>query len=177
MSQQRIYEAVRFALSRLDDLPLWKSIVINRRKPHTYRAFTMWGETRICLHRFEPCEPEDSFPHPHPWPSSMLVLDGTYEMLVGHPVDRKSGEPDDVIRLWLGPGSIYEMSERQTWHQVIPRTRCFSLMINEPYWDEPHSRSPRTAGKGLVEMPGSELESHLRDFRRLLERHAGPARS
>jgi hypothetical protein len=168
MSQSQLHDAVRFSLGQLDDPAAWTSIVIDRRKPHTYRAFTMWGETRICLHRFEPCEPDDSFPHPHPWPSSMLILDGTYEMRVGHTPDLESGEPAEVIRLSLGRGSIYEMNERQTWHQVIPRTRCFSLMINGPYWEDAHRRAPRTAGKGLQAMSDSDLLSHLEQFRILL---------
>jgi len=173
MSKAQLHDAVRYALTRLDDPDAWTSVVIDRRKPHTFRAFTLWDETRICLHRFEPCEAEDSFPHRHPWPSSMLILHGTYEMRVGHTPDLESGEPAEVIRLSLGRGSIYEMNERQTWHQVIPRTRCYSLMINGPYWDEAHRRAPRTAGKGLVEMTSEELQSHLADFRELLEPHAG----
>lgn len=39
----------------------WKSLVINRRKPHTYRAFRMFGENRVCLHMFKPCEAKDCF--------------------------------------------------------------------------------------------------------------------
>ena len=54
----------------------WDSLIVNRRKPHTYRAFTFDGDLRICLHRFEPCEASEAFMHPHPWPGAFLVLDG-----------------------------------------------------------------------------------------------------
>ncbi|MBM82245.1 MAG: hypothetical protein CMJ78_16895 [Planctomycetaceae bacterium] len=71
-----IHQAAEIPYAAATDPSRWGSIVINKRKPHTYRAFLEHDEHRICLHRFDACEPEDSFPHPHPWASSMLILSG-----------------------------------------------------------------------------------------------------
>lgn len=154
-------EAVNIALTATDDPGRWGSIVINKRKPHTYRAFLPHEDSRICLHRFEPCEPEDSFAHPHPWPSSMLILSGEYAMRVGHTPDLESGEPSPVIELQLSAGSIYHMHDRHTWHQVVPRTTCYSLMVNGPRWEQAHRRAPSTSGKGLEPMSEDVLREHL----------------
>jgi hypothetical protein len=163
-----IQQAAEIAFEAAADAALWGSIVINKRKPHTYRSFIQQGDSRICFHRFEPCEPEDSFAHPHPWPSSMLILDGEYEMAVGHTPDLRSGEPSPVINVKLSAGSIYEMNDRHTWHQVIPRTRCYSLMVNGARWEDAHLRAPSTGGKGLDSMSGEELATHLAKCRELI---------
>lgn len=166
-----IEEAVDVAAKACIEPSLWRSIVINRRKPHTYRAFLQLGDSRICLHRFEACEPADSFAHPHPWPSAMLILSGEYEMVVGHTPDLSSTEPTEVIRLALSAGSIYHMRERQTWHQVIPRSTCYSLMVNGPRWDIAHQRAPSTTGKQLEPMDPKQLSEHLEACHRLLANH------
>jgi len=59
------------------------------------------GDSRICLHRFEHCEAADSIAHPHPWPSSMLILSGKYDMAVLRTEDLESAEPSPVIDLTL----------------------------------------------------------------------------
>ena len=166
-----IHEAVKLAYESSSDPSLWGSILINRRKPHTVRAFLQHEESRICLHRFEACEPADAFPHPHPWPSSMLVLSGVYDMVVSHTADLSSTEPAHVISLTLGPGSIYQMNDPHTWHQVIPRSECYSLMVNGPRWQQPHDSAPTTGGKGLNPLSDDELSKHLRTCRKLLGQH------
>ncbi len=163
-----IYEAAEIAFAAAVDPARWESIVINKRKPHTYRAFIHHEDTRICLHRFEPCRREDSFPHPHPWPSSMLILSGEYDMAVAHTSDLESAEPMHVIDLTLNAGSVYHMNDRHTWHQVIPRTQCYSLMINGPRWENAHNRAPSTGGKGLEAMPEHVLADHLAKSRELI---------
>jgi len=166
-----IHEAAEIAYTAAADPGRWGSIVINKRQPYTHRAFIQHGDTRICLHRFEACEPEDSFAHPHPWPSSMLILSGDYDMAVAHTADLISGDPSPVIRLSLGAGSIYHMNDRHTWHQVIPRTQCYSLMVNGPRWDDPHRRAPSTSGKGLETMSEDILNNHLAQCRELIGAH------
>lgn len=163
-----ILEAVEIASRSVADPKRWGSIVIDKRKPHTYRAFIQTGEDRICLHRFEACEAKDSFAHPHPWPSSMLVLSGTYDMAVAHTADLQSSEPSPVIDVTLSSGSIYHMLDRHTWHQVIPRTECYSLMVNGPRWSDAHRRAPSTSGKGLQPMSDELLRSHLAACGKLL---------
>jgi len=55
---------------------VWDSLIVNRRKPHTYRASRMYGDWRICLHRFDHCSEKQAFRHPHPWPGGFFVLGG-----------------------------------------------------------------------------------------------------
>ena len=163
-----IRQAAEIAFDAAADASCWGSIVINKRKPHTYRAFIQRDDMRICLHRFDACEPEDSFAHPHPWPSSMLILSGEYDMAVAHTPDLTSGEPSPVLNVTLSTGSIYHMNDRHTWHQVVPRTRCYSLMVNGPRWENAHRRAPSTSGKGLDPMPDDVLADHLEKSRELI---------
>jgi len=71
-----ICKSVQSVVRGEESLDEWGSLVINRRKPHTYRVFRQFGEYRVCLHRFESCSEEEAFPHPHPWPGAFLLLKG-----------------------------------------------------------------------------------------------------
>ncbi|MEC4802709.1 MAG: hypothetical protein SAJ12_00500 [Jaaginema sp. PMC 1079.18] len=161
-------QAIQIAFNHTTQPQLWQSLVINKRQPYTHRAFIQQGDTRICLHRFEPCSPDESFPHPHPWPATMLILSGVYDMAVFHTPDLKSRYPSPVLHLTLSAGSVYQMRDRHTWHQVIPRSECYSLMINGPRWEKPHRFAPTTRGKALKPMSEAALASHLAQFRQLL---------
>ncbi|MGK7943504.1 MAG: hypothetical protein AB4058_03455 [Microcystaceae cyanobacterium] len=165
-----IYQAATIALEATTNLNRWESIVINKRKPYTYRAFMMYKETRICLHRFEACEAHESFAHPHPWPSSMLILEGDYDMDLFFTSDLKSSELLPVINVSLSSGSIYHIKEQKTWHKVIPRTICYSLMINGSRWSYPHRYAPTTKGKGLKPMAETVLQDHLSKCQQLIKR-------
>jgi len=88
-------EAVIIAWDNIDDVDKWDSLIVNRREPHTYRAFMYVGEDRICLHRFASCNGSDVFRHPHPWPSRIWVLDGIYRMWMGSSPSLAE-EPQDV---------------------------------------------------------------------------------
>ena len=168
----KIREAVEIALDRLDDLSQWDSLVINRREPFTYRAFTFVGDDRICLHKFDPCSEDNAFMHPHPWPSEMMVLSGVYEMWVGHSKDLHS-KPDSVIDVTLSAGSIYKMHNELSWHSVRPLTTAYSIMINGLPWKDKHSKAPTTKGKDLDKFTQEELRSHLDDFRSKLKKEGG----
>ena len=60
------------------------------------------------------------------------------------------------------------MNDRHTWHQVIPRTQCYSLMVNGPRWEDPHRRAPSTRGKSLQPMADDVLANHLAKCRELI---------
>ena len=166
--QISLADAACVALDSIEQPELWQTLVIDRRKPITHRAWIMHGDTRICLHGFEPCQREEAFLHPHPWPSAMLVLDGSYDMHVGYAAAPESRQPDDVISLQLAAGSTYDMSVPGAWHKIVPRTRCYSLMINGPRWDTGPRFAPTTQGKDLGRMTSSQLNEHLVVFERLL---------
>lgn len=158
------------------DLSKWQSLVINRRRPVTHRAFIILDNgLRVCLHKFDPCAKEDAFFHPHPWPSAMIILDGCYKMWVGASsnllttLDRDS---DSVVELLLEPGSRYSMTNPLGWHAVQPLTTCYSIMVNDVPWtqEEVHLHAPTTKGKDLDRMDEFQLRNHLSMFRWFLER-------
>lgn len=143
----------------------WDSIVVNRRKPYTYRAFIFHGVYRICLHRFDPCEEHEAFFHRHPWDSRIWLLDGFYEMVVGH---CPMGEENPVPLLkteFYGEGSGYESFNPEFWHKVIPHTTCYSVMVNGP---RINAGAPTTDGKDLDKMSDLDLLAHLDRFKKLL---------
>jgi hypothetical protein len=150
------------------DFSRWDSLIINKRKPHTYRVFTMVGDLRVCLHRFEPCGPLECFKHPHPWPAAFLVLDGNYRHWIGHS-PTMDGEPLKVYEEILAPGTMYEITERQTWHSVQPLNMTYTIMVNGPPWEEQHSQTRTTKGKDLDKMDEEELKAHLDKISRLLD--------
>lgn len=162
----------------------WDSLVINRRKPHTYRAFCYpKGDLegiRICLHRFEPCSDNEAFLHPHPWPSAMRVLKGEYRMRVGFSPWRERPtvvvEPTMVMDTILAAGSSYVMEEPMAWHSVQPITTCWSVMVNgAPWGDKAHPAAPTTKGKDLEKMSPDDLDNHLRTVQVMLSQAMDPA--
>lgn len=145
----------------------WDSLIINKRKPHTYRIFRQFGEYRVCLHRFEPCSDEDCFAHPHPWPGAFLLLQGTYIHTVGYSPTLDS-DPTFFYREIVRPNTMYEIVHRNTWHKVQPVTTTWTIMINGKPWEEQHSSTRTTKGKDLEKMPEDELIAHLQKFKRLM---------
>lgn len=161
-----ILQKVRQALDT-NDLSMWDSLVINRRKPHTYRVFRQFGDYRVCLHRFEPCEESDAFPHPHPWPGAFLLLQGEYVHTIGGSADLES-EPEYYIREVVRPYSMYEIINPHTWHKVQPLQTTYTLMMNGEPWETQHNETRTTKGKDLLSMNEGSLWQHLNEFERLL---------
>ena len=158
----------------LDQPTKWDSLIVNRRKPHTYRAFyystpkdDLTEGTRLCLHRFDPCGAEDAFPHPHPWPGAFYVAEGSYLMHVGMS-SAPDKDPNNVVTTELKAGSSYAISSPLTWHSVQPLETCWSIMVNgEPFLKQ-HDSAPTTKGKDLDKMTSSQLTDHLWMFSNIL---------
>jgi hypothetical protein len=149
------------------NLEQWDSLVINKRKPYTYRAFMSYlyqgVDLRVCLHRFEPCGPDECFVHPHPWPGGFIMLAGEYVHRIGYSPDLDS-EPTMLFEEIVRPYSMYEITNKQTWHSVQPLKRCYTIMLNGPPWEEQHSHTRTTKGKDLDKFTESELTNHLSVF-------------
>jgi hypothetical protein len=152
----------------------WSSLIVNRRKPWTFRAFTdltIDGHScRICLHRFEVCDEEESFIHPHPWAGAFLILQGSYLMSVGFSQDRFS-KPESVMKVILAAGSRYTITNPLTWHSVTPLEECYTVMVNAAPWDKEtvaHTQIRTTKGKDLDSMSSDDLDAHFAKFRSLL---------
>lgn len=156
-------------LNLLNDRANWDSLIVNRRKPYTYRVFTHLDDHRICLHKFDPCDTHESFYHPHPWPGAFAILEGKYKMKVGRSSDR-TRPPKDVITTIMTKGSIYEIVEPLTWHSVIPLETSYTIMLNGQPWDKytAHESVVTTKGKDLDKMPEEELLVHLEKFKSLI---------
>lgn len=148
----------------------WDSLIVNKRKPHTYRVFTYLstGE-RICLHRFDECDDTESFIHPHPWPGAFVILEGGYEMSLWIS-DNREDMPHFVCNTVLNKGSSYEILNPLTWHGVTPLVTTYTVMMNGEPWgpDIAHTKVRTTAGKDLDKMPKEMLIDHLSKFQLLL---------
>jgi hypothetical protein len=96
----------------------WTGLHVDYHPPRVDRAWRPWhdGTHRIYLHRIHPCPPGAALFHPHPWPSAMRILSGSYEMALGYGVT----EPPFAARVIAGPGTAYEMTAPDAWHFVRP---------------------------------------------------------
>lgn len=147
---------------------IWDSLVINKRKPHTYRIFTMYNNIRICLHEFDECSTEESFAHPHAWPAAFTVLCGEYNLKIGrssNTLDR----PEKYHILNMAAESSYEMVDPLEWHAITPLRRTYTVMINGPNYENPHSMCRTTKGKDLEKLSEKEVQESLLLFSDLLK--------
>lgn len=167
-----IISAVQSALNA--DLNLIQSLKIDKREPNTMRYFFFLGEERICLHHFTKAADENCFPHGHSWLSQVVVMEGTYlhYMKDGVPLDVDATEDfkdGKITPTLLTAGASYSITSPHTWHKVVPKTDCYTLMINSKMWDEYNAHCKFTKGKELVEVPDDIKRAHLQKFLKLLE--------
>lgn len=116
----------------LKDLEGWQTLDITYEPPRVERLWRQFEEGyRVCLHRIHPCE--KALFHPHPWPSAIKILSGTYEMGVGYGLDQEI--PPEAATVYLTAGSYYEMIEPDGWHYVRPlREPSLSVMVTGLPW-------------------------------------------
>jgi hypothetical protein len=170
----KLHEALALLPSILANREAWDSLIVNRRKPYTYRVFTtLPNGLRLCLHKFDPCHTHEAFAHPHPWPGAFVILQGKYKMNVGYSCGgRQDSAPAEVTTLILNRHSSYEIINPLTWHSVIPLEPTYTVMVNDSPWDTEtvaHKDVRTTKGKDLDKMPEPELLEHLSIFQRLVE--------
>jgi hypothetical protein len=145
----------------------WDSLIINKRKPYTYRIFRQFGKYRVCLHKFDPCSFEEAFAHPHPWPGAFMVLSGRYLHSVGVAPDAFS-EPELVYQQEVGPYSPYCISNPLIWHSVQPLQTTYTIMVNGAPFENPHKAVRTTKGKDLKVMDDKDKCKLLAKFDDLL---------
>lgn len=124
----------------------WKTLDVLYEKPHVERLWQQVGEYRVALHRIHAEGADKALYHPHPWPSAVKILKGSYDMIVGHGKDN----PPIAASLYLNQGSSYEMIDPDGWHAVMPREVCYTLLVTGTPWDRP---SP---GTGIKHPPLSD---------------------
>lgn len=141
MKKGTMLEALAAAERRLPDLLLradaeWESLDVDYEPPRVERLWRFLEDgCRLYLHRIHPCE--RALFHPHPWPSAIKVLSGTYEMGLGS--SSTAEDPTEAATLMLTAGSSYEMIEPNGWHYVRPiGGPSLSLMITGAPWAPKH---------------------------------------
>lgn len=119
-------------LGLLIEEPGWNSLLIDYETPHVERLWKMVDGYRLCLHRIHPCE--KALYHPHPWPSAVHLLSGTYEMGIGY-AEPGATVPVEVARTIYHNGGVYEMIDPRGWHYVKPfNSPCYSIMVMGPLY-------------------------------------------
>jgi hypothetical protein len=149
----------------LQDEAGWSSLLVDYHPPTVERLWRRWGAYRIYLHRIHPCEEGEALFHPHPWPSAMRVLSGTYEMAVGYGPGETA--PPVAARMIVTGDFLYEMTDPDAWHFVRPLgDSTFSLMVTGKPWDRTAPRSTKT----LDPLSDAQRKAILEFFR---ERYPG----
>ena len=145
----------------LNQKDLWKSIFVDYEKPFVERLWCPWNEYRINLHRILPCEADECFFHPHPWPSAMKIVDGIYQMKVGYGAGLEA--PPTAATLNLAPGSTYEMVDPDAWHSVRPlNLPVYSVMLTGKPWGR---EMPKDEHGPLSLLPDHKVKEILSVFR------------
>lgn len=156
-----LYKAERLLPELLATEAGWTGLYADTEKPALTRMWRQWGECRIYLHSFGPCERGQIFPHPHPWQSAVRVW-GDYEMGIGH-----SDEPDvppRFERMVLKPGSVYAITQPKTWHWVRPAgSGSDSVMVAGPTI---YPQNRVRANKPVRGLTQSEILAQLERFTR-----------
>jgi len=156
-----LFAAEREMPDLLADESAWTGLYADSERPALTRLWRQWGEYRVYLHAFDPCEADEVFCHPHPWAFAVRIHAGTYEMSVSHGAEGR--EPDEVVKMILAAGSCYEMTCRSGLHGVRPvGTRCLSLMVAGPViWPE-HRIVANTPTRDLHSYERAHLFTYFR---------------
>lgn len=106
-----------------------KSMYIDYHPPVVERIWFSYGSYRVYLHKIHPCQESNvALFHPHPWKSAIRILQGKYEMGVGH--SENNNIPAIDCKLILPQGTCYEMTDDNGWHYVNPISEpVISLMV------------------------------------------------
>lgn len=115
----------------------WKSLDVDYHPPHVERLWIQApsGNFRIYLHRIHPCKDGEALWHPHPWPSAVKIIEGTYKMGAGRQDWRGMTTPPVTTTIVGVAGSSYEMVDADAWHYVQPLEPVLSLMVTGRPWD------------------------------------------
>ena len=145
----------------LQDVSGWRSLDIDYHPPRVQRLYRPWRDLRLNLHRIWPCEDHEALFHPHPWPSAVKVVSGTYRMAIGYGAGTTT--PPVMATMLLRAGSSYAMTDRDAWHDVRPLgAPSLSIMLTGAPWDRP---APVTPSRPLRPMSEADIAELLAAFR------------
>ena len=142
------------------DTEEWGSILINKRDPITRRLFLEKDDKRYCLHYMRSGTTK---PHPHKYNVRVKILSGRYKHHLFLNGEKLYSED-------MQEGSGYHINNPNLFHQVEiePLAYCWSVMINDYYFDDPHEDCISTAGNDLEEIEETEKQELIKEFRKLL---------
>lgn len=161
----------------LKSLDGWNSLEVTYEQPRVERLWRQDGDYRIYLHRIHPCiveqpneedreqlltiqDDSQAFWHAHPWPSAMVVVSGSYKMLVGT-------KNHVCATLTLPRGTCYEMTDPKAYHKVCPqREPSLSIMVTGPLYQKPWWKSllPQHKHHHGSQMPQEKAQELLSAF-------------
>lgn len=141
----------------------WNSVDVTYHDPRVERVWRQWGENRINLHVIHPCKESDALFHPHPWPSAMRIVHGTYQMAVGYGEGTKL--PPTACKVVLSAGSSYEMTNKDGWHAVYAlHLPCYTVMISGKPWNREMPEEPMEKQGTLSQLRVSGILNLFRCF-------------
>lgn len=100
--------------------------------------------------------------HPHPWQSAIKLINGSYEMGIGH--SETDETPVTDCKIILNQGSSYEMLEENACHYVSPKSEfVYSLMVTGKRNGRKMPLEPED-GKTFRKLDENEIYNILRIF-------------
>jgi hypothetical protein len=162
----------KLMLNLLSQPNLWNTLLVDYHPPMVERLWTQVGNYRISLHFIHACESKDALFHPHPWPSAIHVIHGSYEMGLGFGSGNEA--PEKMCTILVPQGGIYyDMTHIDGWHYVRPvKSVCSTVMLTGEPWarESPKSDHPLKSldlGRKLImlEYFSNYYRSHYQNLR------------
>ncbi len=145
----------------LKDIDRWKSKYIDYEHPYVERLWIDFCGYRLSLHAIHPCTRDEAFYHPHPWPSAIKILRGSYEMGIGY----GTSEPPLAGLIILKEGSTYEMTDPLGWHYVRPLAGItYTFMITGVPYEKSEAEK---SSKPLSPLDPARKEELIEFFRKI----------
>lgn len=130
---EKLLEIEKQMPALFDNPDNWQSLLVDYHPPVVDRLYRDVGDLRVFLHAIYPSEGDSFLFHPHPWPSAMKILFGTYKMDVGY--GNGNTPPEVAATMWLNEGCYYEMVNQDAWHSVEPVTPVvYTIMVTGKPW-------------------------------------------
>jgi hypothetical protein len=157
------------------------SYFIDWVKPIEARLFAQYGELRISLQKFYPCDPKETYYHNHPWYKEMLITKGTAMQGIStsfNPSDynkeldinENSMElvKNEFSEMILTEGSIFSIKTPETFHYLYPLNNrpLYSIMINKAPWFK-GPKSPNGEIKHISDSDRKEIMEACTTFLRM----------
>lgn len=149
----------------------WQSLDISYHPPRVERLWRPFGNYRFFLHVIHPCTEKQALFHPHPWPSTMRIYEGTYRLHVGASSGAESPPVVFTSTVTVVRGTVYryEMSHPDGWHAVIPvETPVWTTMLTGQPWKRAIPRVTASVSGSLQPLSQARIDGILKRFARLV---------